>query len=202
MDQPYWYQRSRSGQGFTIMELLFVLALFGVLAAIAVPISKPAVGGYQIAGQAHALAYDVGLAKMQAASGFTQARLYVNLASNTYRVESWNSTTGAWIAQGDTVHLPSGVGFGHGGLATPPPNTQSPIGQASACLDASNAAIVSTSCVRFNSRGVPIDATGTPTLQDAVYLTNGSVVYAVSISLAGLTQLWWTPAGSAAWQKQ
>jgi prepilin-type N-terminal cleavage/methylation domain-containing protein len=202
MEQPYLCQHSRGRQGFTIMELLFVLALFGVLAAIAVPLAKPAVGGYQIAGQAHALAYDVALAKMQAASRFTQARLYVDLASNSYRVETWNATSGAWTSDSDTVRLPSGVRLGYAGLAAPPPDTQSPIGQASVCLDATNAEIANTSCVRFNSRGVPIDATGTPTLQDAVYLTDGSVVYAVSVSLGGLTQLWWTPAGSPAWQKQ
>ena len=35
-----------------------------------------------------------------------------------------------------------------------------------------------------------------------VYLTDGRVVYGVSVSRAGLTQLWWTPASAAAWQKQ
>ena len=184
------------------MELLFVLALFGVLAAIAVPMAKPAVSGYQIAGQAHALAYDVSLAKMQAASRFTQARLFVNLAARTYRTEAWDKTSGAWVAQSDTVPLPAGVGFGYGGLGTPPLNTQGTMGQPSACLDASNEAILGTSCVQFNSRGIPIDGTGTPTGSDVVYLTDGSTVYAVAVTLAGLTQLWWSPASAAGWQKQ
>jgi prepilin-type N-terminal cleavage/methylation domain-containing protein len=202
MNQQNRHRNSGSRQGFSILELLVVLSLFGILAAIAVPMAKPAVSGYQIAGQAHALAYDVSLAKMQAASRFTQARLFVNLAARTYRTETWDKTTSAWVAQSDAVPLPYGVGFGYGALGTPPPNTQGTMGQAAACLDASNEAILGTSCVQFNSRGIPIDGTGTPTGSDVVYLTDGSTVYAVAVTLAGLTQLWWSPASAAGWQKQ
>ena len=201
MDQQYSHRGSGGRRGFSVLELLVVLSLFGILAAIAVPLAKPAVSGYQIAGQAHALAYDVSLAKMQAASRFTQARLFVNLAARTYRTETWDRTSGAWVAQSDTVPLPSGVGFGYGALGTPP-NSQGTMDQASACLDASNEAILGTSCVQFNSRGIPIDGTGTPTGSDVVYLTDGSTVYAVAVTLAGLTQLWWSPASAAGWQKQ
>jgi prepilin-type N-terminal cleavage/methylation domain-containing protein len=202
MVQPYWHHHSGTRQGFSVMELLVVLALFGVMAAIAVPLSQPAVDSYQIAGQAHAVAYDISLAKMQAASGFTHARLYVSFTNNSYRVETWNKTSNTWTATGDTTGLPQGMGFGFGTLATPPPNTQGTIGQASACLDDSNAAIANTSCVMFNSRGIPIDGMGVPTGGDAVYLTDGAGVYAVAVSIAGLPQMWWTPARSAAWQKQ
>ncbi len=189
-------------QGFSVLELLVVVALLGIVAAIALPMAQPALNSYEIGGQAHAVAYDVSLAKMQAASGFTQARLYVNLANNSYHIESWNQATSAWTTQGGVTTLPSGMGFGYGSLATPPPNTQGTIGQASACLDASNAVIANTSCVLFNSRGTPIDATGTPIATDAIYLTDGTAVYGVEVSLAGLAQLWWTPTWRTAWQKQ
>ena len=202
MKHLYLNRAPGATRGFSIVELLVVVALLGVVAAIALPMAQPAVSAYEIAGQAHAVAYDIAQAKMQAAAGFTHARLYVDLAGNRYRIESWNQATNAWTTQGATTQLPSGMGFGYATLATPPPNTQGTIGQASACLAASGAAIASTSCVLFNSRGAPIDGTGTPIATDAVYLTDGRAVYGVEVSLAGLTQLWWTPTRNLAWQKQ
>lgn len=192
----------RAPQGFSVLELLVVVSLLGIVAAIALPMAQPALKAYEIGGRAHAVAYDVSLAKMQAASGFTKARLYVDLAANSFHVETWNQATNTWTTPGGVTQLASGMGFGYGTLSTPPPDTQGTIGQASACLDASGAVVANTSCVLFNSRGAPIDGTGTPIATNAVYLTDGQVVYGVAVSLAGLTQLWWTPTWRTAWQKQ
>ncbi len=202
MNQPHSHVTRGGRRGFTVVEMLMVLALFGVLAAIALPMAQPAVAGYQLAGQAHAIAYDIGLAKMQAASGFTQARLFVNLATNSYRVEVWDKASSAWVNRGDTGALSSGIGFGYGAFSEPPPDTQGVIGQAPPCLDNALKPIASTSCVVFNSRGVPVDGTGVPTAADAVYVTDGSAVYGVTVAVGGLTQLWWTPTRALAWKRQ
>jgi prepilin-type N-terminal cleavage/methylation domain-containing protein len=202
MKHQQWHRRSPADGGFSVLELLVVISIFGIIAAIAVPMAKSTTSAYEIAGQAHAVAYDISLAKMQAASGFTQARLYVDLSNNSYHIETWNKATNAWVVQGAVASLPSGIGFGFSTLATPPSNTQGVIGQASACHDASDQVVASTACVLFNSRGVPVDTTGTPTGADAVYLTDGGMVYGVTVTPAGLTQLWSTPARTAAWQKQ
>lgn len=204
MKHLHFHRASGATEGFSIVELLVVIALLGIMGAIALPMAQPAINSYEIGGQAHAVAYEVSLAKMQAASGFTQARLYIDLSANSFHLESFDQATSTWVTQGGITTLPSGMGFGYGTLATPPPNTQGTIGQAAACLDASAppAAIANTSCVLFNSRGAPIDATGTPISTNAVYLTDGQAVYGVAVSLAGLTQLWWTPTWRTAWQKQ
>jgi prepilin-type N-terminal cleavage/methylation domain-containing protein len=188
--------------GFSVIELLVVLALFGIIAAIAVPASQPAVSGYRLAGDAHAISYQISLAKMRAAASFTRARLFVNPSDSTYRQEAWDKVTNTWATAGGTERLAQGVGFGYSAITTAPPNTQGTIGQAAACRDDSGAAIDGTSCVVFNSRGVPIDTTGAPTGTDAIYVTDGTAVYTATVSATGMTQLWWTPARALAWQRQ
>lgn len=185
--------------------MLIVLALASIVAAIAMPVGGAAVGSYKLAGQAHAIAYQVALAKMRAASSFTRARVFIDTANRTYRLESWNKTTGAWTTEGGTEQLPQLILFGLGTATAPPPDTQGAIGQSPACLDgvlATSTAIANSSCVTFNSRGVPIDSTGAPTGNDAIYLTDGSAVYATTVSATGMTQLWWTPVQTLSWQRQ
>jgi type II secretory pathway pseudopilin PulG len=186
-----------------MIELLIVLALFGIVAAIAIPVSGTAVNGYKLAGNAHAISYQISLAKMRAAASFTRARLFVNPADSTYRLESWDKVTNSWTTAGGSERLAQSVGFGYGAIATPPPNTQgTTIHQAEACRDNSGAVINGTSCVMFNSRGVPIDTTGAPTGADAIYVTDGTAVYTATVSATGMTQLWWTPTRTLAWQRQ
>jgi prepilin-type N-terminal cleavage/methylation domain-containing protein len=199
--------------GFTLIELLIALALLGVLIAIAVPASAPAVGGFQLTGSAHDLSYRISLAKMRAAANFTRARLYVNLSDGSYRLQSWDRTNNVWTTEGGTQQLPRGVWFGFSSITAPPLNTQSAIGQAPPCLgDAATAAALvgatyaappaGTSCVLFNSRGTPVDATGAATGEGAIYVTDGTTVYGNTVSATGMAQLWWRTTRTTSWQKQ
>ena len=55
----------------------------------------------------------------------------------------------------------------------------------------------------FNSRGIPVDATGAPTAVDALYLTDGTAVYGVTVSATSAIVLWRTlPATSPSWSQQ
>jgi hypothetical protein len=86
------------------------------------------------------------------------------------------------------------VSFGYGPVTAAPPNTQTAIGPASACTSNADPAVVvaNTACIVFNSRGLPIDSTGGPTGDDAVYVTDSSAVYGITVAATGFVRLWRT----------
>jgi hypothetical protein len=132
------------------------------------------------------------LAKMRAAASFTQGRLYVSIGGRSHHVEAWSKTAVPpdWVAVTGPTLLSNGVALTSGPVATPPPNTQPAVAQAPACLDKDGIAIAGTACIVFNSRGIPVDSTGTPTNNDALYVTDGRRVGAVTLSAAGLVTVW------------
>jgi hypothetical protein len=88
------------------------------------------------------------------------------------------------------VLLASGDSFGYGPASSPPSGTQAAIGQASQCLDGSGHTVGNTACVIFNSRGIPVDSTGSPTANDALYITDSSAVYGATIDAGGFVRTW------------
>jgi len=180
-------------RGFTLVELLVVVALAGALAAIAVPSMTSAARGYRLAGDARTLAHTVSLAKMRAAAAFTRVRLRADTGAGTYSIEEWDGS--AWVVRGGAQRLGPGVRFGFGGLVSAPPNSQTTITLSPACLDNADppAPIAGTACIVYNSRGVPINATGAPIGGNGLYLTDGIAVYGSMVAATGLNTLWWTP---------
>lgn len=190
--------------GFSMLELILVLSISIVVAGSAVPIMGNTLGFFRLSGDARAVSNATAVAKMRAAALFTQTRLYVDLGANTFRVETWQKTgTPGWHADGGTTRLSAGDAFGFGSVTAAPANTQATIAQAPACLDASGEPIPNTACVVFNSRGIPIDASGAATALDAIYLSDGTGVYGVTVSATGLIALWRTsPTATPAWTRQ
>ncbi|MEQ1729667.1 MAG: prepilin-type N-terminal cleavage/methylation domain-containing protein, partial [Vicinamibacterales bacterium] len=157
--------------GFTLIELLVVLALSGVLAAMAVPMLGTTMADFRLSGDARGLHSALSAAKMRAASAFSQSRLYFDLDGGSYHVETLSKdATPSWVNEGGINYLSTGVAPGFGAIGTPPANTQNVIAQAPPCVNAAGVAIGNTACVVFNSRGIPVDATGAPTANDAVYV--------------------------------
>jgi prepilin-type N-terminal cleavage/methylation domain-containing protein len=179
---------AESERGFSFLELVFVLGVIGVLLAVAVP----SMGRFGHSDDSRNLSNALSLAKMRAAASFTQARLYVSITGRTQHVESWSKTAAPpnWVAVTGPTLLSNGVAFTAGPVATPPPNTQPAVAQAPACLDKDGNVIAGTACIVFNSRGIPVDNTGTPTNNDALYVTDGTRVGAVTLSAAGLVTIW------------
>jgi prepilin-type N-terminal cleavage/methylation domain-containing protein len=199
MDSRLWRDRCRNQRGMSLLETLLVVGIFSVVAAIAIPVGPTAVRGYKLAGHGQAIAYQVSLAKMRAAASFTRARVYIDFAVNTYRLEVWNAAAATWTTDGSVEQLVQPIGFGFGNALAPPPDTQGAIAQPDPCRDAGGAVIANSGCVMFNSRGIPIDSTGAATGANGVYLTDGTAVYATTVSATGMTQLWWTPNNVISW---
>ena len=211
----------RKEQGFALIELVMVVAIALIIIGMAVPTFFSMRRNFRITGDARDIAAEILVAKMRAASDFTQARARFDTSANTFQIELWDKTgstaacagTPCWYvdAPSGTMYLSQGVSFGFGAQSNPPPNTQAAIGLAPGCTPGSGTnpgggtAIANTACVVFNSRSMPIDTTGAPTTNDAIYLTDGNGVYATTISATGLLQTWRIDVGdtnAAHWVKR
>jgi type II secretory pathway pseudopilin PulG len=197
--------RLESSSGFSLVDLLIALAIFGAVAGIALPVTSSAIAAQRFKGDSQALTQVVSLAKMRASAGFTRARVRVDLTANSYTLEVWNKNTDAWIAEGAEVRTSLGVTFGFGSLITPPPDTQVSIGMSPECrvgVLAGSTAIGNTACIVFNSRGLPVDGDGILFGGHALYLTNGSVVAATTITSTPRIRRWESRTASASWKEQ
>jgi len=192
---------ARSERGFSLVEALVAIAVLGILGAMAVPMVASAASGAKLRDQADNLSNLVGLAKMRATARFARARVYVDRAARTYVVQVWNSGTKDWDNDGAVTTLPSGVSFGFGAVASAPDTLQN-IGFARVCTDKDGADVASTSCIMFNSRGIPIDPAGSPLGGNAFYLTDGTGVRGITVTMTPLIRKWWSSADHTGWVPQ
>src|SRR5215468_9362766 len=103
----YGTRQSRS-RGFSTLELLLVMVVSLVIAALSIPGFNQVRRTLRISGDARDLNGAINQAKMQAAADFTRTRVYVDLglnAVNTFHVDVWNKAgnggTGCWQTAGD-----------------------------------------------------------------------------------------------------
>ena len=196
----------RSQAGFSLIDMLVVIAIIGLVSAIALPSTTSMMSGYKIKGNAQAINNLVGLAKMRAAARFSRARVYADVGARTFRLQIWNKTTNQWVDDSGTTPLADGVSFGFTGITQAPPNTQAAIGQSPACTNDAGADIANTVCITFNSRGMPVTNVlppgGAVTGNSGLYIMDGSAVYGTTVSMTPLIKSWWSPARNNAWLRQ
>jgi len=206
--------RYRGKRGFSLIEVILAITVGLILTAIAIPKVNTLTRIYRSSGDARSLSEEVSMAKMRSAADFTEARVFADLSTNRYRVETWivppGGSSKCWVTEGDTLcsssysspNVPPStlllttVTFGYGSLSSPPANTQSTLGQAAACQSDSDTqsqsagSLANSACVVFNSRGIPVDNTLAPTSSDALYVTDGNSVFGVTVLATGLIQTW------------
>ncbi len=177
---------SKSGTaGFSTVELFIVIGIMLIITAIGLPSLTKTQAVYRVSDDARSIAESLTLAKMRAGANLTPERLSLNTGNNTYQLEQYNKTTTSWDLDQGVKYLNNGVSFGYGSISSPA---------------GSQSAIVQTSPVIFNSRGIPVNGSNQPTPEDAIYLYNSSGYFAVTVALSGRIQVW--KYMSSAWVSQ
>lgn len=194
--------------GFSVIELTLVIVIAMTLIAIGVPKLITYLRAPQIAADAKALGQQLALAKMRAAADFTQYQLNFgavtsnNIVNNPgvctpiagstgcYQMQLCNTkgaantacTASNFVNEGPAVSLHPGVSFSWANV----PSTRPAGGPSLSPAQGGQATVTQTSPITFNSRGVPIDSTNTPTANGAVYLADTyGRQYAVSVNSGG-----------------
>lgn len=193
---------ARSDGGYSLIEVMVAMTVLAVLGSFAVPMVESTTNGIKLRDRAEAVSNLVGLAKMRATSQFSKSRVYVDLISDSYVMQLWDRDAGTWVDDEAAVTLPSGIEFGFAQVDEPPPNTQDTIGFAAACTNDLDQPIDKTACINFNSRGIPIDAAGSPVGGNAFYLTDGTGVRAITVTATPLIHNWWSSAAAPGWIRQ
>jgi Tfp pilus assembly protein FimT len=197
-----------------MLEALIVVTVAGIIAAMAIPQAYHAIKAYRLHADASALADQLNIARMRAASQFAPYREVVNATSGTYWREklcgdtstsvdsactsAYNSMTTAGI-EGGTQYAREGDNYSSCrpaflSASSYPGTIQS---DPSPCPEPVE--------IYFNTRGAPVDNNGDPLGNGGavIYVSNQyNLVDAVTVSIGGAVTVWNWDTASSSWVKR
>lgn len=117
--------RSRHAPGFSLTEMIFVVAVIAVVSAIALPRVGGIVDSYRLSTAVAGLAGELNVAKLKATSQLNPYQLQINATAGTYQRYVMTSAPGVLprtfaADPGSTpMNLPGTVSFGFGNVTVP-----------------------------------------------------------------------------------
>jgi prepilin-type N-terminal cleavage/methylation domain-containing protein len=100
---------TKNQRGFSLTEMMVVVAILGIMGLIAVPSLVTALPGYRLKGSARDLCSNMRRARSLAVKQNHNVTIQFNHDNNTYIIDN-----------SERVALPEGVSFGHGNATAPP----------------------------------------------------------------------------------
>src|SRR5262249_13514079 len=99
---------AREMAGFSLLELVIVLAVMAIVAAMAIPTWQRMQRNARLNGDGHSLSEALSVAKLRAAADFTESRVFLFTGTDKtpyFRIDVWNKTantgsTGCWVPDG------------------------------------------------------------------------------------------------------
>lgn len=161
-----------------MLELLVVISIIGIIAVMALPSAYTFVKGYRLHADASAIASQLNVTRFRATSQFTPYRLSIPPGTNLFEMDRLNTTYGS-----PTSEVAFGLSQGISFLTTCPVSAKP--GNIPSSFTAGSTAVY------FNTRGLPVNSTGTPSNNNVIYLKNDNDLYdAVTVSLGGRITVW------------
>src|SRR5882762_2978350 len=97
---------NKKQRGVSMIEILVGVAILMTLLGFAVPSVTTVMRTYRISGDARSISVALNMARMRAGADYSHARAYINLSTNTFRVEVWNKVGGCWQTDGGSNDCP------------------------------------------------------------------------------------------------
>jgi prepilin-type N-terminal cleavage/methylation domain-containing protein len=188
--------RRRGRPGFSLLELMIVVAIILVILGFAIPSGINLVHSYAIRNDANSIMGLMANARMRAAADFARTKVECNSTTGgcaikvaTYTAAQADPNTPAatdyvadkqavtivYLSKGVSLAIPSGATTGVGGQSTTTPKQSTANG--------TNPCSANPYCVFFNSRGLPVNNSGTLVTDYAFYLSDSKYNLGMAIGM-------------------